>query len=376
MSRSFDVIVIGAGAAGCSVAYHLARKRLRVLVVEKDRIGGAASRGAAGMLAAQEEAAAPGPFFDACVASRDMFASLAPAVREASGIDPQWEAGGVWRVAETPEERQVLLDRKRWQEERGHSVEWWETEQVVRALKGLAAPLAGALYFPRDGQINSFQWVKGLAEAARRQGVVFEENVPHAELLREGDKIAGVSFQGQNFFSPSVVAAAGAWTPFLLPSPGFAIALEPVRGQILILDGSPALFPGPVFAEGGYFAPKADGRLLVGTTQERAGFDVRPTVEGQHKLSQWARRWCPEIGSREILGAWAGLRPAAADGLPILGPVPGREGLFLCTGHFRNGVLLSPWTGRHMADGIADGRWDPAGAAFRPERFLKTALLS
>jgi len=371
MSNRFDVLVIGGGVIGCSIAYHLAKKKLSVVLLEKDAVAARASGGAPGILAAQEETAAPSAFFDACVASREAFATLAAEVKDASGIDPELDARGVWRVAATAEEKTALLARKKWQEERGHAVEWHDAAATAARLPSLAGPFEGALFFPRDGHINGGQWTRALAEAARRRGARVVEHVPQVELTTDGRAVTGARTPTENFPAGHVVLAAGAWTPHLAAGMGLELPVEPVKGQLLFIEGFPALFQQPVFAAGGYCVQKPDGRLIIGTTQERAGFDQRPTLAAQRGLADWAARWCPSAGGREVLGFWAGLRPATPDGWPFLGPLPGWDGVSVCAGHFRNGILLSPFSGRFMADGIADDLWDPLGRSFSPARLTE-----
>jgi glycine oxidase len=368
--KAYDAAILGGGVIGCSIAYHLAKRGLSVVLIEKESLGARTSGGSPGMLAAQEEASSPGAFFEACVASREIFKTLVPEVREFSGIDPEWQPCGLWRLAESGEQRGKLLERKAWQERQGHRVEWLEAEEAARRLPALSGGFFGALHFPADGQINSAQWLRALAEAGRRRGARIVEHAAGAEIVFENGRAAGVRTEAGTFPAGAVIVAAGAWTPSLLSPFGVHFPLEPVKGQLLVLQGFPPVLEAPVYVGGGYLAPKADGRLIVGATQERgAGFDLRVTLAGQRQLIEWAHRWCPALEGREVLGFWAGLRPASSDGLPLMGPVPGREGLFVCAGHFRNGVLLSALSGAFMAEGVAESRWNSVGAAFAPARF-------
>jgi glycine oxidase len=117
-------------------------------------------------------------------------------------------------------------------------------------------------------------------------------------------------------------------------------------------------------------APKADGILLVGGIMEKAGYDPHPTVAGVRQLAEWLARVCPELSGAHVREVWAGLRPGIADLWPVMGAVPGWKGVYVCAGHYRNGVLMSPFTGRYMANGLADGVWDSLGKSFLPDRFL------
>jgi glycine oxidase len=146
--------------------------------------------------------------------------------------------------------------------------------------------------------------------------------------------------------------------------------VEPVRGQILSLEAPRPPLRAIVWGEGAYLVPKANGSIVVGATEERVGFDCRTTTAGIAALLREAPRLVPALADCSFRDAWAGLRPDTPDHLPLIGPAPGVEGLYLAAGHFRNGVLLSPITGRLVADAIL-GRELPAAAhAFSPERLL------
>lgn len=373
MSQYFDVGIIGGGVVGCSTAFQLAKKGAKVMVVEKRVIGGQASGVAAGILAAQEEASAPDAFFDMCRASQNLFPSLVDEVRQLSGIDPDYEACGVWRVAASEEEKTALLEKKKWQEERALRVEWQEPGRLAELHPGLGE-CVGALYCPTDGHINSVRWVQSLAESARRKGVRFLDHVPGLEFVQDGRRIVGIRTRDEMIAADHWVLAAGAWTSFLLEPLKISLPLEPVKGQLMILAGVPRAFRGPVYAAPGYLVPWSDGRLIIGATVERVGFNVRPTLEAQRFLADLAARWCPGLSSLPVVEFQAGLRPGTADGKPVMGRLWEYDNLFISTGHFRNGILLSPFTGRYMADGILEGRWDPLGDSFKPDRFRGTPV--
>jgi glycine oxidase len=384
MTQHFDVIIVGGGVIGCSAAYHLAQKRAKVMVLDRGSVGGAlsttrsgsASLVAAGMLAAQEEAQAPDAFFELCLASSRLFETLAAEVRERSRIDPEWEACGIWRVAENEGEKQRFLEKKRWQEQRGLPVEWWPADQFEPVFPSFQYPFAGALYCPTDGQINNVRWIQALAEAARRDGVRFMDYVSELRLIRDNRRVTGVQTHSESYSAQTVLLTSGAWTALLLSDLRVALPLEPVKGQVMVLSSLPRAFRGPVYAGNGYLVPKADGRLIIGATSEKVGFHPRPTLAGQRFLADWVARWCPSLAALSVVEFQAGLRPATSDGWPVMGPVPEWDGLHVCTGHFRNGILLSPISGRYMADGLMDNRWDPLGQPFSLERFLNSPSIA
>jgi glycine oxidase len=147
-----------------------------------------------------------------------------------------------------------------------------------------------------------------------------------------------------------------------------SLPVEPVRGQILSLDGRRLGLERIVWGAGAYLVPKRDGSLVVGATSERVGHDCRVTAEGLRQLLDAARDLLPGIAECSFLGAWAGLRPDTPDHLPMIGPAPGTTGLSLACGHYRNGVLLAPLTSELVTRGILGKGWADA-AAFDPGRF-------
>lgn len=368
MNHSFDVLVVGGGVIGCSTAYHLARKGAKVMVVEKRAIGGYAASLTAGILAAQAESDAPDALFDLCRASRSIFPSMVDEIIEFSGIDPALEMGGVWRAVETEDDKKALLEKKRWQEERHHPVDWQEPDRVKEIHPGLGESL-GALHFPADGQIDSGLWVHSLAEASRRKGVRFLDQVSPMDFVRDRRRVAGVRTKDDVILCDKMVIASGAWTSFLLDSLRISLPLEPVKGQLMVLAGVPRAFQGPIYASHGYLIPRADGRLVIGSTEERVGFDVQPTLQAQRTLADWASRWCPGLNELPVVEFQAGLRPGTADGGPVMGRLWDFDNLFMAGGHYKRGILLSPITGQLMAEGVLDGRWDPLVVPFSPDRF-------
>lgn len=368
MNHSYDLLVVGGGVIGCSVAFQSAKKGAKVMVVQKGPIGGEAAALTAGILAAQADADEPGPLFDLGRASAALFPQQVEEVRELSGIDPEFEPTGVWAAASTQEGKDRLLDKMRWQQERSLAVEWLEPAALKDVHPGLGENI-GAAYFPGDAHIDGGFWTLGLAEASRRKGVRFLDQASSLEFLRERRRVSGVRTGEETLLADQVVLAAGAWTPRVLDALRISIPLEPVKGQLMVLAGVPRAFRGPVYAGAGYLIPRSDGRLVVGTTYERAGYDTRPTLDAQRFLADWATRWCPGLRDLPVVDFQAGLRPGTPDGGPLMGRLWDYDNLFIASGHYKSGILLSAFTGRYMADGILAGRWDPLGAPFLPERF-------
>lgn len=374
-----DVLVVGAGVVGCSVAYHCAQAGLQVRVIDADRIGSGASGAAAGMLAPQVEAHQPDDFFAFGLAGRAEHAALAPQLLEEAGLDVEYRRTGILRVALEEREAVDLRGRAIWQRAQGLAAEWLDVAAIGRREAAFAGAngqrLVGALWLPEESQVRSPRLVRALATAAVRRGAVFQEGMPALALQHERDRITGVTTPLGVIQAGTVVLAAGAWSGALAASAGLNVPVEPIKGQIIALGGLLRAPQHILWSGDCYVAPKADGLVVVGATEERAGYDRRPTLGGMLQLALGATNLLPELGRLPVETQWGGLRPAVPDRLPVIGRAQQYRNLVIATAHFRNGVLLGPLTGRLVADLIA-GRapsWDltpyaPVRLATSPRR--------
>jgi len=366
-----DVIIVGGGVVGCAAAYSLQSAGLSVTLYEREELASQASGAAAGMLAPICEAPDAGPFFQFGLHSLALFPELTARLRELSGIDPQYLPSGVLRVALTPAERDHLRQQvKRLPE---HGLEWLAPDAARAREASLTPELEGALWSPREGHVYSPLMTRAYALAAARLGARIEIGTPVLGLAREGGRVCGVQTPGGLQTAGHVVLCAGVWTRFCAEWLGERLPLEPIRGQILALDSPAPPFRPIVWGEGAYLVPKLDGSVIVGATEERAGFDRRTTAAGLASLLEAAPRLVPALAGCAFRRAWAGLRPDTPDHLPAIGPVPGVEGLTLAAGHYRNGVLLSPATGELVKAYVTGGALPPYASAFHPARLLGDA---
>ena len=369
MAKTADVIVVGAGVVGCSVAYHLALKGVKgVTVLDRGTIGCEASTAAAGMLAPQCEAPGPGPFLDFCLAARRYYEQLAPELKEIARTDIEYlDCGIIYLLDDARDE--AAEGRYRWQRDLGLKVERLSQDEVPKLEPGLTKEIKGALFFPGDHRVNNLELTRALAEAARILGVQIIEGTPVTGFLYEGDRVVGVRTPEAMYTGRRIVLCTGAWSAQLGALLVRRIPVEPVRGQIIYAElmGPPLLHP--VWGKGGYLVPRLRGGLIVGSTVEYAGFDKTVTLDGVHRLSGLALALLPGLAGQPFTRAWAGLRPRARDGLPLIGPLQGLDRLYIATGHFRNGILLGPLTGRLVAEMIVGEPVSFPLDAFSPGRF-------
>jgi len=349
-----DVAVIGGGVIGCAIAYYLAQAGARVTLLERGEIAGQASGAAAGMLIPALEEMSPGPFLDLCRASLELYPSLVEALREETGIDVQYTVSGLLLVARTGGRAEVLLDIIRQERERGCDLEWVEGDVLRRLEPALTDRVLGAVYSPEGRHLNPGLLTRALARAALTRGVVFRQGAAVTTFLRRGSRVVGVRTSGGDMIAADrIVLAAGPWTQALGRRLGIDIPTRPVRGQMLAHRSTAVRHI--LWGEEGYLVPKAGGFLFVGATVEDVGFRPWITRRGLASLRRMATGLVPALRYAEVVSTWAGLRPGAPDGQPIIGRLPGKENVYVATGHFRNGILLAPITGKLVADMVLEG---------------------
>ena len=366
-TRRPDVLVVGGGVIGLSLSRELARRGARVALLERGQTGEEASWAAAGMLVPQSESPEPGPLFDLLLESHRLYEEWIRGLEEETGEATGYRRTGVLRCAmDEAEERR--LARYLWQRERGHRVERWTAETVAKRLgHGSAASARSALFFPDEGVVDPRKLTRALAASARRRGVDLRTGTEARRFWIEGGRCRGVETDRGRVEADRVVNASGAWSAGFDGSLPVPVPVEPVRGQIVELALAGAAPETVLLADPVYLAPQGGGRVLLGSTIERAGFEKRVTAGSVGRLIVESARLWPPVAEARFVTAWAGLRPGTPDGMPILDGA-GVEGLFLATGHYRHGILLAPATARRLAD-LVLGRMPPQPTAFSLSRF-------
>ena len=339
-----DVVIVGGGVIGCALARELAGRGAAVKVIEKTQPGSEASGAAAGLLAPQAEGIARGPFFDLALESRRLYAAWTAALEQESESGVGYRRAGILRCAlpgAGGEENGF-----EWQRRDGLAVEEMEAAGIAGLTGGsVSRDICEAVFFPDEGVVDNRRLTRALWIAAERRGVEFEIERTVRRFLIRGGRCAGVETDGGPIAAGQVVNAAGAWAGF---DPDFPVPVEPVLGQIVEVESAVPGLSTVVESREVYVVPRG-GSWLLGSTVEHVGFEKRATAGAVARLVAAATRLLPALEGAVFLRAWSGLRPGTPDGLPILGrgPIPG---LFLATGHFRNGILLAPVTALALAD--------------------------
>ena len=370
--RTAEVVVIGGGVIGLAIARELAHRGVRnILLIERSALGAESSSAAAGMLAPQAEADRADDFFYLTCQSRDMYPDFAAALLRDTGIDIELEQAGTLYLAFTDADAEELERRYEWQSRAGLAVEILSAGETRDLEPSVSDNIRFALKFPLDTQVENRRLISALAVANERLGVFLEAGTTVTSLKIERGSLFGVETSRGFVATRHVVMAAGAWTSQIetqdkgLPNLG----IEPVRGQMLCFEANPQLLNHVVYSARGYLVPRRDGRLLAGSTTEHAGFDNRVNASGLRSISAAALEICPRVGNLALTTTWAGLRPRAADGLPVLGPCAEIEGVSYATGHYRNGILLAPLTAELIADAITGRNVSRWLTIFSPDRF-------
>jgi glycine oxidase len=371
MKSHYDVAIIGGGVIGGSIAYQLAKRGSKVVLLEKDRLASQSSQAAAGMLGAQVELGTEvGPLFELAVKSRAMFRELTGELKDISGIDFGFVDKGMLKVAFEPEqvaEFQEIIDA---QQKMGQPVEWMNTTEVIAREPEISGEILGGMYIPGDGQVSAPELSLAFAKSAAALGAEIREHTEVLSLVLEQGSVKGVVTAEETISCDKVVICAGAWSGILLKPMGIDLPVYPVKGECFSVLTHKPLITSTVFSHGCYMVPKRGGRLVVGATMKEHTYDRKVSFDGLATLVERAKRLLPQIREAEWEKAWAGIRPQTGDGMPYLGEHGDWKGLLFATGHFRNGILLSPITGCLIADLIEGKTSEINLSSFSPTRHL------
>ena len=365
-----NVVIVGGGVIGLSVAWRLAREGVAVTVIERDRIGRSASWVAAGMLAPISEAA-----FDDhdhvtfARASMARFPSFLAELEPDADAPVHLDTRGTLVVARDRDDAEYIRRAYEYRRSIGLPVDWLTGSEARDAEPALSPRIVGAMAVPDDHQIDTRAFMTALERACRNRGVTLVENTTVRCIVTESGRATGVETPAGLVRADVVVLAAGAWSATIdgIPAPCVP-PVRPVKGQLVRLRiVEPFPLAHVIRAPRAYLLPKHDGTVVVGATQEEMGFDLTPTAGGISDILRHAWELVPGIYDLPFDAVEVGLRPGSRDNHPIIGESE-LGGLVMATGHFRHGILLAPATADAVADGVLRGRYTGA-EAFAPARF-------
>ncbi len=347
---SGDVLVIGGGVIGLSIAWRAAQSGESVTVLERDTLGRGTSSVAAGMLAPVAEAEfgeAAGRVLELGLRSAALWSSFAEQLQAASGVDVGLHRTGTLMLARDDDEARELERQIVFREGLGLRTHRLRASQAREREPALAPAMRLALEAPDDHSVDPRRVLEALRTACESVGVRLRERACVTRLdVDAAEHVAGVVLaDGEAIQASRAIVAAGAWSSHLAGRLGPTPPVRPVRGQLLRLrdPAGPGLLGSVIRFEGGYIVPRADGRYVLGATVEERGFDVEPDVGGIYELLREAHEIVPGVSELKIEELCVGLRPGMPDNAPAIGP-GALAGLTWATGHHRNGILLAPLT--------------------------------
>ncbi len=367
-SRS-DFLIVGGGIIGLSIAWFLSNQGASITVLERDTPGSGASGAAAGMLAPFAESEHGGPFVELGRRSLEVYDEFIAAVNSVASSSILNDSPGLLRVATTLDEYTSLKRTFETQLAAGYDVLFIDADEIKTYEPNLSSTILGAVHSPSEKQVDPRTLCNGLSTAIQRRRVKILSSCNVTEIHSSGELATCVTAGGNRYEFGQLIIAGGAWTTELATLLGSNIPIKPIKGQILSLHTGAQSLSHTIYGEHGYIVPRQDGKSVIGATVEDVGFNTDVTVNGISQLIGIAREYLAEINEARVVESWAGLRPASPDRLPILGKVPGLSNVFVATGHYRNGILLAPITGKLIADLVVDGKYDPLLSFFSPERF-------
>ena len=361
----YDAIVVGGGVVGMSTAYHLVCSGAKTLLIDR-RDAGRATDAGAGILSVDTYGGDSEDWFHLGIAASAYYPDLIKQLETAQNgdIDTGYAVCGKLTVAISADEVEPYEQSKdrvlARQQRRGvpAAADLYElSSDEARKLFPPLAPVHRALYYRNAARVDGRLLTNTLQVAAQQRGLEVEQTGVD-RLLLSGNAVTGVLANGQTHEAKRVAIAGGAWSQAFGATLGVQIPVAPQRGQIIHLDlpdADTANWPIATAFRDHYMVPWADNRVVAGATRESgAGFNAHTTAAGVREVLDEALRVAPGLGPAQIREVRVGLRPVAADLLPVLGPVPPWENIYLATGHGASGLQLGPFSGKIVAELMLD----------------------
>lgn len=356
MADTSDVVIIGGGIAGLCTAYYLAKAGVSSTIVEKDSLGSHASGFAFGELTPSRGNGIPGPLAPLAMEGLRMHPGLSQALKEESGIDPGYHVRQTLVLMFTQEELAAEKDNLPVEQGLGcYGVRWLDAAEARAMEPRISDRLLAAVCLEGPGEVDPYRLVLALAGAAEKRGCTIRTGRVTG-LKMEGGRVRGLQLERGEIACDCVVLATGPWAAEAATWVGATLPVKPLKGEIIRLRASGPPVAHRVVRGHHYAATKHDGLIWAGTTLEDAGLDDGITEAARQSITDGLLFILPSLIDAQLVEHTACLRPVTPDWLPILGPVPGVEGVYVATGGGRKGILLGPPMGRAVAELITAGR--------------------
>lgn len=337
-------VVVGAGLVGMLTARALRLAGAEVILLDRERVGTESSWAGGGILSPLYPWKYPTPVNVLAHWSQGQYRGLVDSLIAETGQDAEWYNSGLLVLDEAE-----IAPGSKWAQDNAVLYQAVASATLHELEPGLAWE-GPALWMPTVAQVRNPKLVKALHASLLGLGVSVVERAIVSQFIKEGSRIRGVRTNLGAFSADCAIVCAGAWAGQLLRQVGASEAIFPVRGQMLLYRVTPGDIRRIVLEGGHYLIPRRDGHVLVGSSMEFAGFNKATTEPVAQELASFGSRVMPLLTQFPIIRHWAGLRPGTSSGIPLIGPVPDHEGVFVNVGHFRNGVVMAPASARLVAD--------------------------
>ncbi len=368
----YDVIVVGGGVIGASIAYELATTGARVALIEKHQPASGASGAAGGMLAASSEHFAAPELYELALQSRALYPQLNEQLHELTGIDIGLRTEGFLLPIHHQREMDGEHRQRHIAEAQAKGMQWWDNERMAIEEPNVCAE-DGMLYNPAEPQLVPALLNEAYVAAFIASGGTLHCDLEVIRLLREPDgrgRVHGVVTEHGILYADQVVLASGLGTARLLAAEGFRLPFLPVKGELMEIHTPLPWLHHTIYSDTVYIIPKHSHRIWIGATSKPGQHSTIVEAGAVVELLMKAQRYIPMLSRGELVRCWAGIRPGTPDELPYIGPVRELPGLWIAAGHYRNGILLSAGTAKLMTAAMMTGDDQLIPHAFRPERAL------
>ncbi len=372
-----EVIIVGGGVTGCAIACFLAKAGVKSQVIEKDAIGSAASGMAPGVLSPLTDMNDPEwvntegrqTYIDFKIKSFYLLSHIYKELQEESGVDVRYRRTHMLNVAFSESDEERMKARLYLQQERGFNTGWLDRHVLINMYSGIGPKVRGALCWYDQAEIDAYRLTLAYMQAAESHGASIRQGTVTG-IRHRGTRVTGVMVSGRLIEGDAIVLAMGPWSKTGGSWLGISVPVEPVRGEIVVMEPASILPPYLIQHGLNYIIPKTDGTIMAGTTFERVGMRNRVTRAGQDSILRGALSLAHVIDKARMVYATSGLRPNSKDNTPILGRAPGWDNAYVAAGHGPSGVILSAATGRAMAELIINGYTGTDIEPFDPARFV------
>jgi glycine oxidase len=341
-----DFVIVGGGIIGLMTARELVASGAAVTVVERGELGRESSWAGGGILSPLRPWQQPDAVTRLVQWGQQVYPDLTQELLEETKVDSECFRCGLLILDEDVKQTAGAMQ---WAGRQHATMEILPPESVAGKEPGLGLG-TGGLWWPEIAQLRNPRLMQALKVSLHLNGVNLKEHTGVKRLIKDNDRVVGVETAHECLPAGAVIVASGAWSEGLLGELGIFLDVEPVRGQILLYKAEPGLFRSIIAHQDHYLIPRRDGHVLVGSTVEHAGFDKSTTESARDQLERVAKRLMPTLENFPVVHHWAGLRPGSCSGVPVIGPHPAYEGLYINTGHFRNGLSLGPGSAKLLVD--------------------------